>query len=298
MKGLHRNLSGISLAFLLLTGFANLQSKADDLNNTSSNYQENNSSNNFSPLSKFRVFKSRLTKKINNSSLNTTINQVQDKDNSSEQSSFNSGNNKRNYKSNSNYYSHNTNKQYNSNPVIIEPEMSELRKPVQFEAQIDQMILANWKKPDSVDQYNWEKILISVKQASKATGIPQQLIMSVINKESAFNSNAMSKTGAIGLMQLMPSTASSECQINSANDLYNIELNIKCGTSYLDKQIKYFKKVDLALAAYNAGPGAVRRAVDKAQTDNIEIVTSLLKPETAPYVRKILANINYGNDFL
>jgi hypothetical protein len=284
MKGLRKNLSGISLAFLLSTGFTSLQSEADDLDNTNSDYEENSSNSSFSPLSKFRAFKSRLSKKINNSSVNSTTS-----NNYSREDSY-SGNTK-------NYYSNN-NRSQNSRKVIIEPEMSQMRKPVQIEAQIDQMILAKWRKPDSVDQYSWERILIGVKQASKTTGIPQQLIMSLINKESAFKSAAISKTGAIGLMQLMPSTAASECHISNANDLYDIELNIKCGTSYLDKQIKYFKRVDLALAAYNAGPGAVRRAVDKAQTDNIEIVTSLLKPETAPYVRKILANINYGDDFL
>ncbi len=288
MKGLRKNLSGISLAFLLLTGFTSLQSQADDLDNTNSDYKENSNNSSFSPLSKFRAFKSRLSKKINNSSANSSVNSTTS-NNYSREDSY-SGNTK-------NYYSNN-NRSQNSNKVIIEPEMSQMRKPVQIEAQIDQMILAKWRKPDSVDQYSWERILIGVKQASKTTGIPQQLIMSLINKESAFKSAAISKTGAIGLMQLMPSTAASECHISNANDLYDIELNIKCGTSYLDKQIKYFKRVDLALAAYNAGPGAVRRAVDKAQTDNIEIVTSLLKPETAPYVRKILANINYGDDFL
>lgn len=290
MKGLRKNLSGISLAFLLLTGFTSLQSQADDLDNTNSDYKENSNNSSFSPLSKFRAFKSRLSKKINNSSANSSVNSTVSNNYSQEDSNSNLDNTK-------NYYSNN-NKQGNSRKVIIEPEMSQMRKPVQIEAQIDQMILAKWRKPDSVDQYSWERILIGVKKASKTTGIPQQLIMALINKESAFNSVAISKTGAIGLMQLMPSTAASECHLSNVNDLYDIELNIKCGTSYLDKQIKYFKRVDLALAAYNAGPGAVRRAVDKAKTDNIEIVTSLLKPETAPYVRKILANINYGDDFL
>lgn len=273
MKNSFTKLSGVGLAFLLLTSFSGLESKAGGFS------------------SKFRSFKSKLNQKINNLADSETTNTTNTNTHYYQKNNYNSSTNVNSTNNNDN------NTAEISNRVIIEPEMSRLRRPTQIEAQIDQMVIAKWQKPASVDQDNWQRILTGVKQASKQTGIPQQLIMSVINKESAFNSSAMSRTGAIGLMQLMPSTALSECQM-SASDLYNIELNIKCGTSYLDKQIKYFKKVDLALAAYNAGPGAVRRAVEKAQTSDIETVTSLLKPETAPYVRKILANINYGEDFL
>lgn len=182
-------------------------------------------------------------------------------------------------------------KQFNNEP--IEPEIS----PVQIPKQYQEDAIALWKRPNYISQEDWLQVIQSVKAASQKTGIPEQLILSLINKESGFNPKAVSRSGAIGLTQLMPNTAKFECGLDK-NDLYNIAANVDCGISYLDKQIKYFRKLDLAIAAYNAGPGAVRRAVEKAGTEDINAVTALLKPETKPYVSKILTRINYGNDFI
>jgi soluble lytic murein transglycosylase-like protein len=181
--------------------------------------------------------------------------------------------------------------------VQIEPEISKVRMAPQYEAQIDPSAVGSWKRPNNVSPADWNKIIASVKSASKRTGIPEQLILSLINKESGFNPNAQSKSGAIGLTQLMPSTASTECGL-SRDELFDINSNVQCGISYLDKQIHSFQKLDLAIAAYNAGPGAVKRAVAQAGTDDIDSVTALLKPETQPYVRKILGRINYNDDFI
>jgi hypothetical protein len=181
--------------------------------------------------------------------------------------------------------------------ISFEPEMSSLRSPQQVEAQVDQMILAQWSKPEVIDQAEWKKILSAVKTASRETGIPQQLLMSLIKKESGFNPYNVSRSGAIGLTQLMPSTALTECNI-TRSELFEIDSNVMCGAKYLEQQITRFKKLDLALAAYNAGPGAVRRAIEETGSENIHVVTAKLKPETAPYVRKILATINYGSDFI
>lgn len=205
------------------------------------------------------------------------------------------------YTARSNYRQGQTNSVVLSKPdnnfTSIQPEISSPRSSGQYEAQIDEMVLAQWQRPSKVSPADWEQILISVKRVSKKTGIPQQLIMSLVNKESGFNPEIVSRSGAIGLTQIMPVTGQSECGL-SKGDLYDIDKNLNCGITYLDKQLKYFKRIDLAVAAYNAGPGAVRRAIEKAGTDNIHSVTALLKPETAPYVRKILASINYNNDFI
>ncbi|MDJ0626163.1 MAG: lytic transglycosylase domain-containing protein [Candidatus Caenarcaniphilales bacterium] len=179
----------------------------------------------------------------------------------------------------------------------ISPEISKVRSSRQFEAQIDEMVLATWRRPDYIHLQDWKEIVISTKKVSRETGIPQQLIMSLINKESGFRKDAVSRSGARGLTQLMPKTAHYECGL-SKYELFDVDKNIRCGIGYLEKQMKYFQKLDLAIAAYNAGPGAVRRAVEKAGTTDINRVTSLLKPETAPYVRKILVSINYGSDFM
>jgi soluble lytic murein transglycosylase-like protein len=95
-----------------------------------------------------------------------------------------------------------------------------------------------------------------VNGASHANGVPPGLIRAVLMAESAGNPSAISVAGAQGLMQLMPGTAAS-CGI--ANPFDPTE-NIQCGAGYLHSLLhRYHNDVTLAVAAYNAGPGAVDR---------------------------------------
>lgn len=93
---------------------------------------------------------------------------------------------------------------------------------------------------------------------SKKYNVSPALIRAVIRAESAFNPMAKSHAGAIGLMQVMPATAKT-LGIYNQNHLYDPAVSIATGTRYLSEQIKKFKNIDLALAAYNAGPGAVSK---------------------------------------
>ena len=87
-------------------------------------------------------------------------------------------------------------------------------------------------------------------------GIQPELVKAVINTESCFDHKAVSRVGAQGLMQLMPATAKEL----GVKDSFDPEENISGGIRYLRQMLdKFDNNLDLALAAYNAGPGAVKK---------------------------------------
>jgi soluble lytic murein transglycosylase-like protein len=92
--------------------------------------------------------------------------------------------------------------------------------------------------------------------AAKANTIQAALVRAVIVVESGFNPRAVSKRGAVGLMQLQPATA----RRYGVKDIYDPEQNIRAGTRYLsDLLTRFDSNLELALAAYNAGEEAVER---------------------------------------
>jgi soluble lytic murein transglycosylase-like protein len=92
--------------------------------------------------------------------------------------------------------------------------------------------------------------------AAKANTIQAALVRAVIVVESGFNPRAVSKRGAVGLMQLQPATA----RRYGVKDIYDPEQNIRAGTHYLsDLLTRFDSNLELALAAYNAGEEAVER---------------------------------------
>lgn len=97
-----------------------------------------------------------------------------------------------------------------------------------------------------------------VLQAADTHGVPPALIHAVIEKESGYNPRATSHRQARGLMQVMPATARM-VGVDSSAALYDPHTNIHAGTAYLRMLMASHDTMDEVLAAYNAGPGNVRR---------------------------------------
>jgi soluble lytic murein transglycosylase len=95
-----------------------------------------------------------------------------------------------------------------------------------------------------------------IAQFSRVNGVREDLVRAVVQVESAFNPNARSPKGALGLMQLMPATV----QQFGVHNPFNPFENIRAGVAYLRQLLdRYDNNETLALAAYNAGPSAVDR---------------------------------------
>ncbi|MCM2562448.1 lytic transglycosylase domain-containing protein [Lutimaribacter sp. EGI FJ00015] len=92
------------------------------------------------------------------------------------------------------------------------------------------------------------------RDAARRHGVPEDLFLRLVNQESRFNPKAVSHKGAIGLAQLMPFTAR-----KLGVDPHDPYQNLDGGARYLAQQFREFKSWPLALAAYNAGPGAVKK---------------------------------------
>jgi len=97
-----------------------------------------------------------------------------------------------------------------------------------------------------------------VVNASLRHGVPPSLIHAVIQKESGYNPKARSKKNARGLMQVTPGTARF-VGVASAQSLYDPQTNIYAGTAYLKYLMRTHTTFDEVLAAYNSGPGNVRK---------------------------------------
>jgi soluble lytic murein transglycosylase-like protein len=124
-------------------------------------------------------------------------------------------------------------------------------------------------------QEDIQKYANIIQTASKAYGVEPSLVHAVISAESAYNQNAISRTGAMGLMQLMPDTA----RRYGVQNMMDPTENIHGGVRYLRDLLTMFKgRVDLAIAAYNAGENAVIRYGHKIPP----------YAETRTYVPKVL----------
>jgi len=133
-------------------------------------------------------------------------------------------------------------------------------------------------EPAAPDPSARSPLMGEIRAAARRHDLPESLLAAVIAVESGFNATAVSPKGAKGLMQLMPATA----RRFGVRDVFAVQDNLNGGAAYLRWLLTQFDNdLRLALAAYNAGEGAVARAGGRIPP----------YPETRDYVAKVLARM-------
>ena len=131
---------------------------------------------------------------------------------------------------------------------------------------------------------DYKRVKHHLRASASHQGVDYELLQALIATESGFDAGAVSPKGAIGLMQVMPATANrfgvaADARRTVAQKLVDPAVNVSAGTRYLRYLLDLFPgRLDLALAAYNAGEGAVQRAGNRIPAYK----------ETQNYVRTVL----------
>jgi soluble lytic murein transglycosylase len=156
-----------------------------------------------------------------------------------------------------------------------------------FSIFITQKIVFKTKFNDLFDKY------------SNKYKVDKALLFSLAKAESGFNENTISKVGAIGVMQLLPSTAKYVNDLyklniyNNDRDLYDPNININLATIYVNYLFNKFSDYKNVICAYNAGETVVRSWLKDENLSKNNVLIKIPYKETAYYYEKVSFNYNY-----
>jgi soluble lytic murein transglycosylase len=133
----------------------------------------------------------------------------------------------------------------------------------------------------------------TVRSAATAHGLPPELVLAIIHQESGFDAAAVSRSGARGLMQVMPATGRELARRlglrYSTSRLIEPEFSIRLGTAYFRQVLHMFDdNLELALAGYNGGPYRIKRLWRAQPTEIDAFLEGLTLEESKSYVKRIL----------
>ncbi len=174
---------------------------------------------------------------------------------------------------------------YYNHSVRLASKIPEIQKVIEF-----LYPLAHWNIVEKLsDKYNLDPLLV----------------LAVVREESRYDSNARSPAGALGLMQLMPSTAfrfdkKLKLGIRNTHDILNVRNNLNIGIYYLRNLINEFDSFAPAIASYNAGEDIVRKWLKEGRYKSAdEFIEDIPYQETRNYVKKVLSSyFEYKRIFL
>jgi soluble lytic murein transglycosylase-like protein len=112
--------------------------------------------------------------------------------------------------------------------------------------------------PGTLSHANRQRLAPQINRIAKAYRVEPALVDALISVESGYNPEAVSPDGAVGLMQLLPATAR-EYGVETREDLLDPLVNVTTGTRHLSRLLGKYRNISHALAAYNAGEGAMQR---------------------------------------
>lgn len=158
---------------------------------------------------------------------------------------------------------------------FFQPQHPAIPVPLPFSSCLRNGYRPTWWLPPEVENRR-QAYFEAMSAIACENGLPQNLLDAVISQESGYKAWALSGAGAMGMMQVMPGTA----RYLDLRNPWDALANMRAGARYLRQQLNRFGRVDLALAAYNAGPE--RRSLALGKIPAI--------PETRNYIKSITTN--------
>lgn len=148
--------------------------------------------------------------------------------------------------------------------ALRQAHLARLEEEAALHAEAERLGVVAAVQASQLPERQQRRLAMAIVREARRNGVDPLLVVALIRCESSFNNYAVSRVGAMGLMQVMPDTGSyladkAGFKLRRRTNLFDSELNVELGTAYLAELISRFGSVEKALVAYNAGPTLARR---------------------------------------